>query len=116
MEKKWSIGIVILGWFYLIGGTTLIGCIIFSLFSSDIQWIIQKLPFAILFTLFGVFLLCRRNWARLGIVAMLSIGILLSLFFSIYCRVFSVWLFLRITIAIVIIYYLTRPKVKEQFK
>jgi len=77
------------------------------------------LVIAVIDLVIGIGLLKLKNWAR-NITVVLSILIcifdLLKIFKYIYNPILLISALLRPVIAIIIIWYLTRPAVREQFK
>jgi len=116
VEKKWSIGVNAFSWYQIVQGIVvgLIGVLSFDI--HHIGYSIQRPIVAILLIVMGVYLLQRKNWARLGIITVLTAALAISLYFAILFRPNILVYFFRCMITGAMIYFLTRPKVKEQFK
>jgi len=124
MEKKRSVGVTILAWFFLIG-----------FFGGVLTLPRYKLPHEIIYNVVssiycliaGWGLLRLLDWARIFTIIMAIVtGIYNKIYSYIYLRDNPFWaqnkkllygldIFSLLWIAF-IIYFLTRPKVKEQFK
>jgi len=122
MEKKRSFGIIFLGNTILIGG-------VFSLILSLIQFPVN-ISIALFWLFLGIIslvvgrgLLDLKEWARIAEVILQCIGILYIVAVSISMiakhgvdNLKSFFpLFVIVAIFTLVIYYLTRPKVKERF-
>lgn len=127
MEKKRSKGITIFGWIYILfsvcGLMTLIAGI---LEGQGILYIFAMLVEIILFLAIGIGLLKLKEWARKFVVYSNIIVILLFISRTIWLYVVSpesplfpigiMAIFTAVPILLLIIYFFTRPKVREQFK
>lgn len=132
MEKKRSIGVTMFGWILIL--YSIVGLIKRALFL--VNWDFHKgFPLEVtsdwilvLFLIAGVGLVKLKNWGRRLVI----LAALIKLFFylkSLYLAftpayknatgiTISFWISIAIfgIIYLLIIYYFTRPKVKEQFK
>jgi len=129
MPDKRATGVSALGYISCIVGICfLIGVILMlvpSAFSArfkeglNIFIAMIFLVIAVIDLVIGIGLLKLKNWAR-NITVVLSILIcifdLLKIFKYIYNPILLISALLRPVIAIIIIWYLTRPAVREQFK
>ena len=120
MEKRRSVGVTVFGWLYIVLGV--FGVLAFFQRNS---LIVFSAPLSLLS---GIGLLKLKEWARILTIILTIVGVLFRAI--IYLRsilldamplnealIFIIeWNFLTWIIAIIIIYFFTRPKVKEQFR
>ena len=126
MEKKKSIGVMILTLLILIFGliTTYFAIIGIRLFPSGLfknlpalklVWIL--LPFGILYIASGIGILFLKEWGRKMLLMtspfIFLIYLLLLIIGGIDMRIMTI---LYVLMPILFLYFFTRPKVKEQFK
>ena len=127
MEKKRSKGVTIFGWLYII----LSACGVMSLIAAIIEWqgmfyIFAMLAQIIFFLRIGRGLLKLQEWTRKWIIYLNIIVILLFISRTIWLYVSSpesrllpigiMAILTTVPILLLIIYFFTRPKVKEQFE
>jgi len=117
MEKKRSKGILLVGASSIVGGSIGILLTVSSLLINPIVALLI-IGLNILHITFGAGLLCIKEWARIGSIAITSVDLIITLVFLVSSDpTGDTWLkLIRVIIAAIIIYYLTRPKVKERFK
>jgi len=145
MEKKISTGVILFAWLYLLSGLGCIAGIIVlksklaaypGLYPSSYYYVAQfhNVIGSILYLVAGIGLLKLLKWARMfTIVINILFSIFSSITFFIYTRPYLIPYFMRLNRnksalltnigqimvyawLLLVIYYFTRPKVKEQFK
>jgi len=129
MEKKRSIGVTIIGILSILGGVVGIGLNAGKLSEYPhypiFHIIISGLAFGMFSIFTGIGLLRLKEWARKAEIILCILGALLYFSLMVVLSHGSIedaflaffqrsWF--KTIIAIIIIIYLTRPKVKEQFK
>jgi len=133
MEKKRSVGINILGIFFLLCTVPGCGVTIIAAMSSGSPDLHIRLPLIIapiVFLASGIGIVLLKKWARI-LAIIISSAVSLTMFFVAYQSLailsshpewtasnvsFAISLLLGGLLFISIIYYLTRPTVKEQFR
>ena len=132
MEKKRSVGITIVGILFILNSLLSVGFIFSLTASMNSVSAIVSIGWALILFLTGIGILQLRSIARMTAIALIVIQAInatartiIDLNFMIQelsspkaatMAIGSLTLILGIGICIVIVYYLTRPKVKAQFK
>jgi hypothetical protein len=118
MKKKGSVEVRNLGTLIIIGG---VGSIILPLMQNTFGKLIYGVPIALISIPLGVGIQKCLNWARVTtiflsiICCVLSIALAILILFS-TSPIAAVISLVPLSIFVWVIYFLTRPKVKEQFK
>jgi len=131
MEKKRSVGIIVLGVFLLINSLRIIAGLIFSIGMGPISLFLALYLFGsgTVAIISAVGLLLLKNWARILTLILIVLNIIrASLYFIKGVNVsasfgghqvlfpMAVELAIIVIVGILIVCYLNSPKVKEQFK
>lgn len=127
MEKERSVGIIIVGWLYIIGAVgNFIMVLLFTFSNAPAEKslsIFHKVgikPYDPLIWIGLVFLgralLKLQNWARITSIVLNSLACLAVPISFLIKKSLTFGQWVGIVIAIFILFYLTRPEVKEQFK
>jgi len=118
MEKKRSAGLIIVGTLITLLGVTNL----FVLISANIPLPgrLTSICFNIYLTICGVGILLLANWARVSVIIIAGLS---ALFASVsiipFFKMPSLGLpafAATVLVCLVVLYFLTRPKVREQFK
>jgi len=115
MGKKRAKGATFISIFYLCTGILLF---YFFLYIAITQRTFNfvHLAFATVATILGYFILKLKNWARVIAIMWTIITIFIGLLLIITEKINPIIPVTRTIPHLIIMYYLTRPKVKEQFK
>lgn len=120
MERKRSIGITLFGTFALILGLVMLTVssrmMMYHLTLYTTVYVIASLSFIGS----GIFMFKRKNWARRLFLVLLTINVFTGTqgyyFGLLLVKSLFVYLIFSFSPFVLSLYYLTRPRVKEQFK
>lgn len=118
MNNKRSIGVTLFGWFYIINGLAEFIEIIWH-FIKPLDKSVEELNvygpiIGILFISIGIGLLKLKEWARIAMLILASIAIVVSPFLILSKPTNNVIVILLFSCFI--LFFFTRPKLKEQFR
>ena len=116
MEKKRSVGVTIFGWYFIL--VNLIALLIIRLLRpEDFLNNLTERPIVIVrlivYLIIGIGILKLKNWARIGTIV---IGIFYIIAAPVAILTANIVGILFLLSGISMLYFFTRPKVKEQFK
>ena len=115
MEKKRSFGVIVFGILLILIG---VRNLVFLWFFKNLHWV-EKIFQSLLIVFFncycGINILLLKSWARTIFIFMSILLIPLSILGYIFFP-FNIWILLNVPFSLAIIYFFTRPKVKEQFE